>query len=293
MAAPIEYVHRPEAADGPHGDVIVLDHQVAPLDQRHAHLARQEDVLEIGRVVDARREQGDLRFRDRVGCEFGERGPQPPAVIVDRHDVGLVDDVGQYAQHHVPVLDHVGDAGRGPDIVLEHHEAAVLVAHDVGAGDVGVDAARHVEADHRRLEVWVADHQRARHHAVPQDRLVVIDVPKEPVDRLHALAHAAFHQLPFARGQDARDEIERQHAIDRVALRVHRERDAEIVKFGLGEGGAAAEFDDVERGEPARQRGDGRIGQIGRREIFAEEAAAVVAVEQAGLARRAGRDHAP
>ena len=52
--ASVDDIHLLEAARGAHVDPPVLDHEVAPLDQLHAHLARQEDVLEVGGVEDAR-----------------------------------------------------------------------------------------------------------------------------------------------------------------------------------------------------------------------------------------------
>ena len=59
---PVDRVHRREPRRGAHPDRAVLDQQVLPLDQRHAHLARQEHVLEIGRVEDAGRQQHHLRI---------------------------------------------------------------------------------------------------------------------------------------------------------------------------------------------------------------------------------------
>jgi hypothetical protein len=50
--------------------------------------------------------------------------------------------------HHLAVFEHVGDAGGHAQVVLEHAEAAVVVAHDVDAADVRVDAVGHVDALH-------------------------------------------------------------------------------------------------------------------------------------------------
>jgi len=40
----------------PHEHVVVLDDQVTPFDEHHAHFARQEGVLEVGGVRHAGRE---------------------------------------------------------------------------------------------------------------------------------------------------------------------------------------------------------------------------------------------
>ena len=51
----IDQVHRRQPGSGVHEHAVVLDHQVAAFHQRHAHLARQEDMLEIGGIEDAGR----------------------------------------------------------------------------------------------------------------------------------------------------------------------------------------------------------------------------------------------
>ena len=54
--AAVDHVDPPQAAGGAHVDEVVVDDQVAAFDQLDAHLSRQEAVLEIRRVEDARRE---------------------------------------------------------------------------------------------------------------------------------------------------------------------------------------------------------------------------------------------
>ena len=112
------------AAGGAHPHPVVLDHEVGALDQRHAHLARQEHMLEIGRVVDAGRQQHDLRVGHALRRDLAHRLQQPAAVIVDRAQPHPGHQVGEGARHQVAVLDHVGHAGRRAGIVLQHQEAA-------------------------------------------------------------------------------------------------------------------------------------------------------------------------
>ena len=52
--AAVDHVDALQAVRRLHVDDVVLDHQVAALDQLDAHLLGQEGVLEVGRVVDAR-----------------------------------------------------------------------------------------------------------------------------------------------------------------------------------------------------------------------------------------------
>ena len=145
---------------------------------------------------------------------------------------------------------------------------------------MGVDPARHVEADHGRLEVRIAEDEGTGHHAVAQDPPIVIEVPQKMVDRGDALPDAPLDLDPFASRQDAWDEVERQHAIDRVAIGVDGEGDAEVEQLGLREGGAPAEFRKVEARHPSANRPHRLVRDAGSREVLAEEPALVVAVEE-------------
>ena len=51
-----------------HVDDVVVDEQVAAFDQLDAHLPREERVLEVGGVEDARREQHDRRLGVLAGA---------------------------------------------------------------------------------------------------------------------------------------------------------------------------------------------------------------------------------
>ena len=55
---------------GPHIDAIILNRQIGAFHQRHAHLAGEEDMLEIGGIVDAGGEQHDLRIVHALGRDF-------------------------------------------------------------------------------------------------------------------------------------------------------------------------------------------------------------------------------
>ena len=77
-----------------------------------------------------------------------------------------------------------------PCIVLQHEKLVVAGAHDIGADDVGVDAARRIDADHLRQERGVFGNQADRHAARAQDFLAVIDVVKKGIDGAHPLFDA-------------------------------------------------------------------------------------------------------
>ena len=94
-------------------------------------------------------------------------------------------------QHGLPVLQHVGDARRRAGIVLEHVKFVLAGAHQIGADNVCVDAARRLDADHLRQERLVLRDQLDRYAPGPQNLLAMIDVVKEGVDRGDALLDAA------------------------------------------------------------------------------------------------------
>ena len=69
----------------------------------------------------------------------------------------------------------------------------------------------------------------------------MIDVVQEKVQRLDALLHAGLDLGPGVGRQNARDDIERQDAVDGVLFGIDRERDAEVEQLPLGVGGPLAE----------------------------------------------------
>ena len=128
--------------------------------------------------------------------------------------------------HRCAVLEHVARAGGRAQVVLEHEVVAVLVAHDVDAGDVRVDAAGRIDADHLAAEVAGAEDERARDPAVPEDLLLVVDVVEEEVERLHPLDEAALDVDPLGARDHARDQVEREDPLEPFLLAVDREADS-------------------------------------------------------------------
>ena len=146
--APVDDVHRLKPVDGVGKDAVVLDHEIAALDQRHAHLARQKHVLEVGGIVDAGRQQHDTRIVDAGRRHLAQLAQQALAVVGDRANFEPLHQIGKGALHQMAVLDDIGNAGRAAAVVLEHQEFAFAIAHDVGAVDVDIGAAREIQSDH-------------------------------------------------------------------------------------------------------------------------------------------------
>ena len=85
--APVDDVDAPQAGRRPHVDDVVVHQQVAAFDERDAHLAREERVLEVGGVADAGRQHDERRVgRDRRR-QRAQRREQRLAVVRDRAHV--------------------------------------------------------------------------------------------------------------------------------------------------------------------------------------------------------------
>ncbi len=231
-------------------------------------------MLEIGRVVGAGGKQNDLRVGDSGGRYLLECSDQLGAVIVDRTQTNVVEQIGKGAQHHVPVLDDIADARGCARVVLEHQERAALVAHDVSAANVDIGLVRQIDAAHQRAVVVVAEDQLGRDHAVAQHMLIMVNVVEQQVDRRDPLDDAALYVPPLLSRQHARQDVERQDAVDRPRVRVDRKGDPKIVELGVRGGGALFEHTD-------RQAREALADDMARRaaQHLAKEALRIVTVE--------------
>src|SRR3954462_14366007 len=125
------------------------------------------------------------------------------------HEV-VVEEPRDEPRHRDAVLEHVGDAARGPHVVLEHLPRAVGVADQVAAGDGEVAAARRPDAVDDAGEVRAGDDQPPRHDPLAHDVALVVDVVDEAVQRPDALREAALDVRPLPGRQDPGDEVERE-----------------------------------------------------------------------------------
>ena len=113
--APVYDVHPLLARSRAHVDDPVATYEVTPFDQGHAHLAGQEGMFEIGRIVDPRGK--DHHRRALVGVARRGRpqsGQEVSGVVGDGPDLVAGKELGEDMSHGPAVLDHVGDAGGGP-----------------------------------------------------------------------------------------------------------------------------------------------------------------------------------
>ena len=173
----------------------------------------------------------------------------------DRRDPVAPEKLGKKPHHHLAVLQHVRHTAGNAQVVLEHVELARAGAHDVDAGDVRVDVARHVDTVHLRPVLGIAEDLVGRNAPRPHDLLLVVDVVDVLVQRAHALAQAGLELAPLGRRDDARDDIERDQPFRPVAvfvlLAVDRERDADAAEDEVGLGALVAHRLAALLGKPA------------------------------------------
>ena len=94
--APVDHVDRFETVDRAHvHPIVVVDDQVAALDERRAHALGEERVLEVRRVEDPRGEHGDRRVAHPVGGERAEQAVELVGVGVDRLDALAGEHLGE------------------------------------------------------------------------------------------------------------------------------------------------------------------------------------------------------
>jgi hypothetical protein len=103
-------------------------------------------MLEIRGVVRARRQHGHGRALFPAGARPIEIGEQQVRIMLDRAYALRGEQFRKEPHHHLAVLQHVGDARRNPQIVLEDVELALTGADEVDAGDVRIDSARNLDS---------------------------------------------------------------------------------------------------------------------------------------------------
>ena len=183
-------------------------------------------MLVEGGVVDARRQQHDAGVVAPVRSEFAQRGGQRlPVALHLAHPAAAVE-AAHGGLHRLAVGNHVGDARRHPQIVLEHAEA-VMGAHQVGAADGHPGAVGNVHAPHPGAVLGAVQHHVGRDDAVGHDAAGTVDVAQKTVERGQALDQARLQPPPFVPGEQARQAVHRDDPLlGLVVVAIEREGDA-------------------------------------------------------------------
>ena len=138
------------------------------------------------------------------------------------------------ALEDLAVLEHVGNARRAPQVVLEDVELAVGIPDEIGPGDVAPHPAAWIETPALGQVSRRAEDDLLGHHAVGDDLLVVVDVVAEGVEGGHPLFQAALDDHPVFRFDDPRHEVEGEDALGGTLGSVDVERDPEVQQRRLG-----------------------------------------------------------
>ncbi len=254
---------------GAHVDLVVPAEQVAAFDQLDTHLAGQQRMLEVRRVVDARGQHHDRRVGLVGGRGIAQRPQQVRCVVVDGAHPVAGEQVREDPRHRAPVLHHVGHPRRRSQVVLEDPPGPLLVADHVDARDVDAHAVGRHDADGLAVEVLAGGDQPARDDAVTQDLLVAVDVVEICLEGLDALGDATLQPRPLGGRDDSRDLVQRK----RPLLTGQRERDALVDECPAQRLGAVVE-----------------VGGIRRRQLAID---ALVRVRERCPARRTSRRRLP
>src|SRR6266496_3082264 len=74
------------------------------------------------------------------------------------------------ALQHFAIGQHVGNAAGYAQIVFKHGKAAIWQSHQVGAANADVNAARDRQSVHLAAEMFAAEDELTRNHAVGENR---------------------------------------------------------------------------------------------------------------------------
>ena len=237
-------------------------------------------MLEVGAVVDAGREQHDGGVAVAARRDVLQHGEQILRVVIDWAHADRAEKIGERALHRHAVLQQVRDAGGAAAVVLEHVVGPLVVANEIAAADVDVDAAGRIEAHHLGPEMLRRLHVLARDLALLDDPLLVVDVLKEEIEREHALLQPGLDLHPFRVRNDARHQVERENALGALLVAVDGEGDALAQEGGVHRAAALLEFVALQIVETLKERGVMGPDLPGRDKHLVEEIAGLVGVEQ-------------
>ena len=253
VGAAVDDVDAAAAESGTQPHLVVVDPEVGGLDELEAHRAGEEAVLEVGRVVGAGGEEHHRRGIRRGGGDGAQRLGEARGVVVDAPDAGRLERAREHALRDEAVLEHVADAARRPQVVLEDAIGASRIADEIDSAQVHADAARRFDSAQIWQVVLGAEDQLARDLPFGEDALLAVDVVEEEGERADPLDETPLEIVPSGRRDESRQEAEGKDLLGALIALHHREGDALVEERQLGERDAAGELG----GRPGGQRGEG------------------------------------
>ncbi len=155
----------------------------------------------------------------------------------------------------LPVLQHVGDAGRRARVILQDVKGFGVHPHDVDTCDVNINVMRNFLVVHFRTKYRIFKHQLSRNDASPDDVAQPVDVLDIEVEGFDALLKTATQKVPLRCRENPRDDVEGDETFLRFGIAVNGKgyTDAAEQEFSL----ALPEIQLLERDftEPLREFG--------------------------------------
>ncbi len=293
-----------------HPDPTAGAEQVAALDQLHAHQSREQGVLEVGGVVDARGEHDDVGLFDADRRARPQRLEQPVRIVAHRTHAHGDEELRKRLRHDAAIRDDVADTAGHADVVLEHPPGPRLVADQVDAGDMDAHAVGGGDARGLTVVVGGRGDERCGDDPVEDGTLRAVDIGEERLERSHPLLDAGLDIDPLLVVDHPRHRIEREgpllprevegHALCEIA---RCERVGATPQLGLGHLGEGAvdlavRLASTDRSAHAGRHVEHLVPRRMLRFVRARRLEAGVAVEQVShdvslLSRVAGRFQRP
>ena len=189
-------------------DLLVPHRQVRPLDQRHAQVTREEDMLEIGLVARTRRQQGHARALTRRADPQQPVHQRPERRCNPLH-LEFAERLGELLADDEPVFQQVAEAGRGLRTVADDAPLPVRPAGKVERHHLQPVPACGADTVHRAQVLRVGQHQRRGKVTVVQQVLLTVDVGQHRVEQPRPLFHPGLDPGPLLRRDQQRQQLQR------------------------------------------------------------------------------------
>ena len=220
----IDHVHSLRASGGLHVHAFIVNEKVASLYEIAPHLAGEEAVLEVRRVVRPRCQHDHPALTRLSWGDAHQRVAKPSRVAFDGANMTPPKHSGKDALHHSPVLQHVAHTRWGSEVIFQDEEVAIGPANEVNSGDIHEDAfARQDPAE--RLEVaGRSKHHRRRDSPFVDDPLLMVEVGQEHVERRHTLNQPPLNPFPGSTRDYAWYQVKREDFFLPARIGVDRKR---------------------------------------------------------------------
>ena len=141
------------------------------------------------------RQHHDGRLARRGRGDVLQHLEQLLGIVLHRQDRQAVEHLREGPLHHLAVFQHVGDARGTAEVVFQHVDRAVGVAHQVGARDVAPDALGRLQAGAAVQKALARLGHVLGKDAVADDLLLVVHVVDEQVQRADPLLQPVLDRL--------------------------------------------------------------------------------------------------